>query len=309
MLVTLRSCCKHPETSAKTVSLRNGLSATIHNRKFTKTCHEWNLTCTDMFYNLLQWFNMNSCENMWKLYKTGWSDHAKDEGHTGRVPELRFLKHPALQIGAVRPAVASKSRLGRASQLWGWAPSRPNRHGTMHWQPRRDYRVMLLPPDRAPLKSHAELGWLIHHDIWSYFLCCYTTLLHDTTSILIFGQRDLSIHATRILALKRIRLSEGLNAHRLFHEKKLHPTNSWSWDKNQSECKCRTWHNHAEPFFWEVRTVISVLRGKCRTDCGPPTALRKVAVQIHFFRREIHGFISQSLEVQARKQSCKPRIS
>ena len=195
----------HPETSAKTVSLRNGLSATIHSLKFTKTCHERNLTCTKkhvlpMFYH----------DSTWKLYKTGWPDHAKDEWHTGRVPELRFLSSSGAAAVQQRwdPAVqqrlrhvASKPLPGRASQPWGWAPSRPSRHGTMHWRTAEGFRGIpraftmfyhAFPPTplkEIDMKSHAKV-WMVYA---SWYLIIVVVLQHHfitwyyiTTSIYIY---------------------------------------------------------------------------------------------------------------------------
>ena len=182
----------HPETSAKTVSLRNGLSATIHSLKFTKTCHERNLTCTKK--HVLQCFTMIQRENY--TIQAGQTTQRTKDTQDAYQNSVSF--HPAdpavQQRCSSGAAVASKPLPGRASQLWGWAPSRPSRHGTMHWRTAEGSKAFTMfyhafPPTpfkEIDMKSHAELGWFMHHDIWSYLLCCHTTLLHDTTSIYIY---------------------------------------------------------------------------------------------------------------------------
>ena len=302
----------HPETSAKTVSLRNGLSATIHSLKFTKTCHERNLTCTKK--HVLQCFTMFYHDSTWKLYNTGWPDHAKDEGHTGRVPELRFLSSSGAAAVQQRcssgAAVASKPLPGRASQLWGWHhPGQAAMVQCTGEQP-RDQRLlpcftMLFRPhhlgNRHEITCRAWMAYaswyliifvvLPHHFITWYYINIY---IYTHNINIIFCQRYLSIHATRIFALKRIRLSDGMHIHfsakRHFILQVLEVE-----DKNQSS-KCRTWRNHAEVFFWEVWSTISVLREKCCTDCGPPTAPRKVMVQIKYTFSE-EKFMDSSVKV------------
>lgn len=175
----------------------------------------------NMFYNVLPWFNVKTIQYRLARPRKGRRTHRTRT----RTP------FPFIQRCSSGAAVASKPLPGRASQLWGWAPSRPGRHGTMHWRTAEGSKAFTMfyhafPPTpfkEIDMKSHAELGWLMHHDIWSYLLCCHTTLLHDTTSIyiylythninIIFCQRYLSIHATRIFALKRIRLSDGMHIH------------------------------------------------------------------------------------------------
>ena len=169
-------------------------------------------------------------DSTWKLYNTGWPDHAKDEGHTGRVPELRFLSSSGSSGAAVVQRLhPSHFRVERANCEVGHHPGQAAMVQCTGEQP-RDQRLlpcftMLFRPHHLRKSTWNHMQSLDGLCIMIFdHICCaatplYYMILHQYIYIythninIIFCQRYLSIHARRIFALKRIRLSDGMHIH------------------------------------------------------------------------------------------------